>query len=360
MENDLGPVVDALPGLVWTALPDGCVDFASQPWCEYTGLGVGQLVGAGWQAATHPEDLPNLLKRWRSILLTGVGGAMEARLRRFDGEYRWFAFRVRPVVDASGKIVKWFGLSVDIEQRRGADHALADHYRSVTDIIPAMISLMTPAGEVEDVNRHFLEYAGTTLEELKGWKTAETVHPDDLPSMIAAWDRAVATGGQYSIEHRLRRADGIYRWFQARGMPLKDARGNIVRWYVIETDIDDWKRTEALLTRKKHLLEMVAAGNSMPEILAALCRLVEDTTEGCYCSVVLVDERSTRLEHGAAPSLPVSFINSIIGRPVNVESGPCAMAAYLNEQVIAADLALETRWTTHAWCPMALAHGLHA
>jgi PAS domain S-box-containing protein len=360
MEYDLGPVLDALPGLVWTALPDGCVDFASHSWCEYTGFDVGALLGTGWQTAAHPEDQPDLLKCWRSILLVGGAGAMEARLRRFDGEYRWFAFRVRPLIGASGTIVKWFGLSVDIDDRRSSDRAGEDYYRSIAETIPVMISFMSSDGEVENVNQRFLEYVGTTLEELRDWKSGALVHPSDLPSVITAWDRAVGTGEPCDIEHRIRRADGIYRWFHVHGTPLRDTRGHIVRWCVIETDIDDQKRAETLLTGEKRLLEMAAAGNSMSEILAALCRLVEATTEGCYCSIVLVDASGTRLEHGAAPSLPASFINSIIGRPVNADSGPCAMAAYLNEQVIAADLALETRWAPHAWCPMALAHGLRA
>jgi signal transduction histidine kinase len=88
--------------------------------------------------------------------------------------------------------------------------------------------------------------------------------------------------------------------------------------------------------------------------------LIEGTAKGCYCSVVLIDSNGTHLEHGAAPSLPPSFIRSIIGRPVNLDSGPCAMASYLNQQVIAADLTSETRWASHAWCPMALAHGLYS
>jgi PAS domain S-box-containing protein len=120
------------------------------------------------------------------------------------------------------------------------------------------------------------------------------------------------------------------------------------------------KRAEPLLAAEKQLLEMVARGHSMPEILDAICRLVETTAGGCYCSVVLIDPSGTRLAHGAAPSLPVSFVTSIIGRPVNEDSGPCAMAAHLNEQVISADLTTETRWATYEWCPMALAHGLKA
>src|SRR5712691_6890323 len=122
--------------------------------------------------------------------------------------------------------------------------------------------------------------------------------------------------------------------------------------------VDGGKRVESLLAGEKRLLEMVARGHSMPAILDAICQFVENTAGGCYCSVVLVDPSGTHLEHGAAPSLPASFITSVIGRPVNVDSGPCAMASYLNEQVIAADLTSETRWAAYEWCPMALAHGL--
>ena len=104
---------------------------------------------------------------------------------------------------------------------------------------------------------------------------------------------------------------------------------------------------------------MVAGRRPMSEILEALCRQVESTVTGCYCSVVLVDPSGTRLEQGAAPSLPASFTNPMIGRPVHVDSGPCAMAVSLNEQVIAADLASDDTMGD-AWCPMAVAHGLRA
>jgi PAS domain S-box-containing protein len=363
MENELGPVVDTLPGLVWTALPDGNVDFVNRYWREYTGLGIDEAYGPRWQTAIHPEDLPDLLERWRSILASGETGRMEARLRRFDGEYRQFVFLTRPLVDASGVIAKWCGINIDIEDHRRSEEARRareEHYRSIADSIPALIALMTPAGEVESVNRHVLEYFGATLDELKGWAAGNAVHPDDLPAVIAAWKRAVDTGEPFEIEQRLRRADGIYRWFDVRGLPLRDAQDRVARWYVLETDIDDRKQAEAMLTGEKRLLDMVAGGRSMPEILEEICRLVETTASGCYCSVVLVDPNGTRLEHGAAPSLPTSFINSIIGRSVSLDTGPCAMAAYLNEQVIAADLASETRWAAHAWCPMATAHGLQA
>jgi PAS domain S-box-containing protein len=356
MENDFSRVVDALPGLVWTALPDGQIDFVNQRWSDYTG-------GAEWLDGVHPDDRPALLERWRSILACGNPGEMEARLRRFDGTYRWFLFRTNPLTDATGTIVKWCGIAVDIDDRRQAEDAMRareGRFRSIVDEIPALITLMTPAGDLEFVNRQVVDYFGAPLEQLQAWPMGDTFHPDDRAGVRAAWRKSVETGQAFDFEGRRRRADGAYRWFQVRGFPLRDAQGRILVWYLLHTDIDDRKRTEALLAGEKRLLEMVAGGDPMPATLEALCRLVESTTTGCYCSVVLVDRSGSRLEHGAAPSLPASFITSIIGRPVDAHSGPCAMAAYSNRQVVAADLKSETRWAESAWCPMAMAHGLRS
>jgi len=363
MENDLNRVVDLLPGLVWTALPDGQVDFLNQRWCEYTGLSVAEACGEGWRTAIHADDLPELLNRWRSILASNASGEMEARLRRSDGEYRWFLFRTRPLADASGRVAKWCGLNIDIEEVRQAEEALdarERHFKLIFDGLPALIILMNPEGDLVRANRHGLEFFGATLEELQRRGQVHSYHPDDRPRVLAAWKKSLETGQPYLSEGRRRRADGVYRWFHTRGLPLRDAEGRIVLWYSLATDVDDQKRAEALLAGEKRVLEMAAGSHSMSEILEALCQLVENTTTGCYCSVALVDASGTRLEHGAAPSLPVSFINSIVSRSVNVDSDPSSMAVHLNEQVLAPDLRSETRWTSHAWHPMALAHGLQA
>jgi PAS domain S-box-containing protein len=246
MENELNRVVDVLPGLVWTALPDGQVDFLNQRWCEYTGVNVAEACGSGWQTAIHPEDLPEFLERWRSILVSCEPGEMEARLQRFDGEYRWFLFRTLPITDASGQVAKWCGVNTDIEDRRRLEEARHSrwwlwaparerHFRSIGDGIQAHAALVTPAGEIEIVNRQALEYFGATLEELKSRAIAETVHQDDLPNVIAAWRGAIETGRPYDVEGRHRRADGVYRWFRMRGFPLRDMEERIVLWKLIST-----------------------------------------------------------------------------------------------------------------------------
>lgn len=371
MDNEFSRVVDMLPGLVWTALPDGQVDFLNQRWSEYTGFSVAEACGRGWQTAIHAEDLPELLERWRSILASGEPGEMEARVRRMDGEYRWFLFRTCPIAVASGQVVKWCGINTEIEDRRRSEEAMHTrwwlwaparerHFRAIGDGIQAHAALVTPDGEIEIINQQARDYFGATLEELKSRGTAETIHPDDLPDFIAAWRAAVATGRPYDVEGRHRRADGVYRWFRMRGFPLRDMEEGIVLWYRLETDIDDRKRAEALLDGEKRLLEIVARGRSLSEILETICRVFESAAGDCCCTVVLADPSGTRLEHGAAPSLPASYIPSFMGRPLIVNSGPCAMAMCLNEQVVAADLMSETRWPAAAWRPIALAHGLRA
>jgi formate hydrogenlyase transcriptional activator len=126
------------------------------------------------------------------------------------------------------------------------------------------------------------------------------------------------------------------------------------------TDTEDRKRAETLLAGENRLLKMLATGCTLSEFLDALCRLIEDIESGSLCGIVLVDPISNRLQHGAAPSLPLSYNESIHGRPVNLYSGPCAMAACLKEQVIAADVASDTRWDTYEWRALAMAHGLRA
>ncbi len=124
MENDISRAVNALPGLVWTALPNGQIDFLNDRWCEYTGLRLDEGCGNGWQTAIHPDDLPQLVDRWRSILSSGEPGEMEARLRRFDGVYRYFLMSTNPMRDEAGEVLKWYGVNTDIEDRTRAEEAL--------------------------------------------------------------------------------------------------------------------------------------------------------------------------------------------------------------------------------------------
>ncbi len=116
--------------------------------------------------------------------------------------------------------------------------------RSAIDGIPGLVGILAPNGDVETVNRQILEYCGQPLEELRDWRTNGTVHQEDLPDVAEVFTRSIASGIPYQLEQRLRRFDGQYRWFDNRGVPIRDDFGHIVRWYVLLTDIED--RTQAL------------------------------------------------------------------------------------------------------------------
>ena len=126
--------------------------------------------------------------------------------------------------------------------------------RVILDTIPGLVAVMSNRGEVELVNEQVLDYFGRTLDELKQWGTSDAVHPDDLPTAVAAWQRSVETGAPYEFEHRIRRADGVYRWFQSRGNPLRDAEGRIVHWYNLLTDIEERTQTEERLRHSQEFL----------------------------------------------------------------------------------------------------------
>ena len=117
-------IINTIPMLAWATRPDGYCDFLNQRWLDYSGMPAEQAYGWGWAAAIHPDDAEGLQEYWRLCLASGTPADTEARLRRFDGVYRWFLFRDNPLGDEAGNIVKWYGTAVDIEDRKQAEEEL--------------------------------------------------------------------------------------------------------------------------------------------------------------------------------------------------------------------------------------------
>ena len=233
-------------------------------------------------------------------------------------------------------------------------------FRLIVDSIPTPVAVTTPSGEIEGVNQPALEYFGKTLEELKGWKASDVIHPDDLQHTIDALMKAHETGQAFNVESRHRRADGIYRWFNVLGLPLRDTEGEILCWFHLLIDIDGRKRAEAQLAGEKRLLEMVASNCPLTDVLTALCKFVEDTSSDCYCGVYLIDWSGSKFRIGAVPSLPATFNDPVDGLTVSPQVGPCGVAALTKTQVIATDLESDPLWQSSAIRPLALAHGLRS
>src|SRR6266478_895599 len=425
--------VDAIPTLAWSARPDGSAELLNRRWLDYTGLSADEASDWGWAAALHTEDRDRLMDFWRHLLDSGEGGEIEARLRRYDGEYRWFLFRAEPVRDNHGNIFKWYGANTDIEDRKRAEALLAAEKRTLEMIaggacladilerlcetidaqasnIKSAVMLMNaacmhlrhaagprvPKGWIEAItaleigptvgscgsaaflkhrvivsdiatdplwanyrelalgyglraawsqpllsknqqllgtfgmyyteprtpsetdlrliegaghiaviaiegertqealrsafeevqdsearlrkiidtiptlawcslpdgtgifwNRRWHEYTGLSLEVARGWGWQDAIHPGDLKEITDKWLGFLVSGQAGEVEGRLRRFDGVYRWFLFRAEPLRDESGNIVNWYGTDTDIDDLKRAEAKLRQDEEELRQM-------------------------------------------------------------------------------------------------------
>jgi PAS domain S-box-containing protein len=142
----------------------------------------------------------------------------------------------------------------DLQRSEAAIRASEKSLRLIIDTIPGFVCTLSPAGEVELLNRKILDYFGKTPEDLKNWSTSDAVHPDDLPRVIDGWRRSVETGQPHDLELRQRRADGVYRWFHSRAHPARDTEGRITGWYMLLTDIDDRKKAEEELRSSKAYL----------------------------------------------------------------------------------------------------------
>src|SRR5580700_6890320 len=436
--------VDAIPTLAWSARPDGSVEFLNRRWLDYTGLSTEEASKWGWTAALHTEDRDRLLDFWRRLLDSGEAGEIEARLRRYDGDFRWFLFRIEPVRDNRGDIFKWYGANTDIEDRKRAeallaaekrtlemiangacladileglcetidaqarntkssvmlmdadgmhlrpaagprlpkgwieaitplrigpcvgscgtaasrkqrvivsdittDHLWADYrdlalshglravwsqpllsknqeilgtfcvsyaeprapnetdlrliegaghiaviaiegersqealrsafeeirnsearLRKIIDTIPTLAWCTLPDGTEIFCNRRWHEYTGLSLEVVRGWGWQDAIHPEDLKQITDKWRGFLATGQPGEVEGRLRRFDGVYRWFLFRAEPLRDESGNIVNWYGTDTDIDDLKRAEAKLRKDEEELRRMT--DAIPQSIMVL------------------------------------------------------------------------------------------
>src|SRR5580658_9013744 len=292
-EVHLRTIIDTIPAMAWCTLPDGFTEFNNQRWLDYTGLSAEEGRGWGWTTTIHPEDSEELIDMWRDRIASKKPAEGEARIRRFDGEYRWFICRSEPLMDEQGNVVRWYGTATDIEDRKRAEDRLRSseqNFRLIVNSMPGFVCTLTASGEIEFVNNQTLEYLGKPLDELKNWALSDAVYHDDLPEVIATLKTSIETGQPSDVELRLRRADGIYRWFLLRRLPQRDNHGPIIRWYTLLTDIEDRKQAEDKIRRSETELRQIL--NLAPQYVVVL---TPDRTR-LYANQMMLDYLGLTLE----------------------------------------------------------------
>ncbi|NDK49474.1 PAS domain S-box protein [Rhizobium laguerreae] len=272
-EENLSLIINSLPVLVWSARPDGSADFVNKSWLDYAGRPADQILEWGFLDLYHPDDIPGMVDIWKRDLEHSDYTVLKGRIRGADGNYRWFYFSGRKLVDANG-VVRWFGVNIDIEDLQRAENALRESEAAlresehklnlIINTIPAMAWSCTSDGRLEYFNRNLIDYVGLPSEEIVGFGFYRMFHPDDVEPMRMAWDDIVASKKSRPVDARIRRADGEYRWFNLRQSPLLDPDGNVVRWYGVVVDIEDRKRAEESLRQSQsdlaHVTRMTATG----------------------------------------------------------------------------------------------------
>jgi len=192
-----------------------------------------------------------------------------------------------PVPELSHAMQSWVGVNLDIQEHKLAEFYLAEELRQILDFAPQLVSVYGPNRERLHINRVGLDYLGLSLEEWR--QTPESgafVHQDDRGQEQEHFDRAVSTGSAYELELRLRKEDGSYRWFLARSNPVRDDKGQIIRWYVACTDIDDRKTAEERLQQENVALrEEVDKASMFEEIVGASPTLMAALSRACKVAV---------------------------------------------------------------------------
>lgn len=275
-EDRLRLVIDTIPTLVWRAGPDGVPDFLNQPALDYTGLSPDQAE-AGWPRAFHPDDKKGMLVKWSAIRASGTPGELIARLRRFDGEYRWFLFRGVPLRDEHGNIVKWYGSSTDIEDRKRAEEELR---RSEAKLVEAQRVSQTgsfvwnPFTGERFGSKEFFRILGY---DEPGSVTSEMIldraHPEDRARVQETIERAARNGEDRDYEHRLLMPDGSVKYVHVVAHAVRD-QADQLEFIGAVVDVTATKQAEEKLHKAQVELAHVMRVTTLGELTASIAHEV--------------------------------------------------------------------------------------
>src|SRR5258705_10449707 len=270
---DLQHIVDVIPQMITVLAPDGTIIYANQAVLEYTGLTIDDVMKSDFRDRVfHPEDIERLRDERQQALARGEPFENEQRARGTDGTYRWFLIRYKPLRDTSGRPVRWYVSGTDIDDLKCAEARLQRderELRQLVDSLPQHVLVLDAKGSILQVNLMMLDYLGRTLKEMQSPGTDDRIrrdlHADDVERVQSERIAGLSGGVSFEIEKRSLRKDGQFRWFLFRYKPLLDEKGQIAKWFVTATDIEDRTQTEERMRRETLALREEIDRTSMSE-----------------------------------------------------------------------------------------------
>lgn len=261
--------INTIPGYVWSALPDGSLDFINQRWLEFSGFSLEEGLGRGWEASVHPEDISRFVDEWRAALATGKPMESEARVRRADGQYRWLLIRNVPLHDETGKIVKWYGTSTDIEDRKGAEESLR---RSEAYLAEAQRLTHTGSWACDPRTDKVLYWSEEMFRILgldpqqgipTGHRFGQRVSPEDHDRFYEHLQKSLTQKIDFVVDHRIVLPDETVKHIQTIGHPVLNSSGEVVEYIGSSMDVTERKRAEEDRQRLHQLQADLARMNRM-------------------------------------------------------------------------------------------------
>jgi PAS domain S-box-containing protein len=261
IEFHLERVLDAIPGFVWSALPDGEVEFCNQRWRDYTGMSLDEVRGEELAAAIHPQDKSDFVEKWRAALTQGEPFEAEARMRQADGCYRWFLIRAMPLRDAKGGISRWYGTNVDIEDLKRAQEEVLKQTSRLDELFehtPEAVAVLSADGRIVRINKEFTRMFGYDPDEVLERPVNDLIVPERLVESALEYSRRLKSGDRVEVETVRRRKNGTDVHVSLLAVPVTAASGGQVANYAIYRDITERKRVEERLLESEVRFQAIA------------------------------------------------------------------------------------------------------
>jgi len=283
-ERELREVIETIPSMAWSAAADGAAEFFNGRWLDYAGLAADQARGWGWTSAIHPDDLNGLADYWRKVVTSGQSGEIEARLRRFDGLYRWFLFRATPSLDENGRVIKWYGTNTDIEERKRAEEALkrSETYLAQAQRVAHIGSWVFDVVRMQLVHLSEEWYRLQNFDPKNGMPTWEQrlqrIYPEDRARYEAAFNRAIAEKTDLDAEFRILLPPSNFRYIRSLGHPVLDASGQVTQLMGVIMDVTEGRRAEherERLGRVQADLAHISRVSTMGQLTASLAHEIK-------------------------------------------------------------------------------------